>query len=459
MQEPVQVAIRSRAEAAKDPVTVLGYEERRDANNRRIKSETTKDYTVQLVNQFEAAESVARPFAYLVPPAFREAVETLQRHGLNVEELREDVELDLEVYKVDEAEKSPRRFEGHQAVALKVTPRSTARMVPAGTLVVKTAQPLGHLAVALLEPRSEDGLATWNFLDAGLKPGDDFPVARLPRPAPLYTTGAEPLPEDRGPLRPITLASGGAVGRGRGGFGFGGQARWLDGEHWLQPREGRLLRFDARTGRTQPFINVPELTKGLSRLSSLERDDVQSIASDTSFDMDPAKRGFLFDHGEDLYYATFDGSTAVRLTSQPGREQFPQFSPDGKHVAFVRNFDLYAVDIATQAERRLTTGRREDLRHGHSDWVYYEEVWNRRLAGVLVESRLEAARVHGVRRRGRAVPHGPRRRLQRDGAETLRRRIIPARASRTRRSGWGSSAAREARCSGPISRTTRPIRR
>ena len=94
--------------------------------------------------------------------------------------------------------------------------------------------------------------------------------------------------------------------------------------------------------------------------------------------MDPAKRGFLFEHDEDLYYASFDGATAVRLTSQPGLEQWPQFSPDGKHVAFVRNFDLYAVDIATQAERRLTTGGREGLRHGHSDWVYFEEVWNRR---------------------------------------------------------------------------------
>ena len=81
-------------------MTVLGYEERRDDNGRRVKTDTTKDYKVQLVNEFEAAESVARPFAYLVPATFRQAVETLQRHGLNVEELREDIELDVEAYKV-----------------------------------------------------------------------------------------------------------------------------------------------------------------------------------------------------------------------------------------------------------------------------------------------------------------------------------------------------------------------
>ncbi len=136
--------------------------------------------------------------------------------------------------------------------------------------------------------------------------------------------------------------------------------------------------FDARTGRSKPFIDVPTLAKGLSRIAALEPDDVQQIARGFQFNMDPARKGFLFEHGEDLYYATFDGTTAVRLTSQPGLEQWPAFSPDGKHVAYVRDYDLYAVDIATQKERRLTTGGREDLRHGHSDWVYFEEVWNRR---------------------------------------------------------------------------------
>jgi len=371
------VPIRSRARAAQKPVTILGYVERQD-NGRRVKTDEPKDYTLQLMNEFEAAETVSRPFAYLLPSTCGEAVATLQRHGLDVQELREDISLDLEVYKVDSIEKSPRRFEGHNVVDLKVTPRRDARLVTAGTLMVRTAQPLGALAVYLLEPRSEDGLAVWNFFDSELKQGSDFPVSRLLEGVPISVTAPEPLAENRGPVRPITFNQGGGF-RGRGGRGgFAGQPRWLDGEHWLQVREGRLMKVHAATGRSQPFVDAKALAKSLARIPSLDEETAQSIAGGMSFDMDPHKRGFLFEHGQDLYYATFDGSTAARLTSNPGREQWPQFSPDGKAVAFVRDYDLFAVDIASQTERRLTTGGRDDLRHGHADWVYYEEIFNRR---------------------------------------------------------------------------------
>jgi dipeptidyl-peptidase 4 len=374
---PDLVAIRSRAKAAQDAVTVLGFEERRE-NDRRVKTDTPKDYTVKLMNEFEAAESVTRPFAYLIPATSREAALTLLRHGLDVQELREDIELDLEVYRLDGIEHTARRQEGHQPTTLRVSPRHESRLVTAGTLLVRTSGPLGNLAVTLLEPRSEDGLATWNLFDADLKEGADFPVARLLAQVPISMAATEPLPENLGPIQPITFQQGGGF-RGRGGRGgFAGAPRWLDGEHWLQVRDGRLMKVHAATGRSQPYIDVKALAKGLARIPSIDQETAQSIAGQMFFDMDPTKKGFLFEHGQDIYYATLDGSSALRLTNAPGHEGWPQFSPDGKSVAFVRDYDLYAVDVDKGTEHRLTTGGQVDLRHGHADWVYYEEIFNRR---------------------------------------------------------------------------------
>jgi hypothetical protein len=57
---------------------------------------------------------------------------------------------------------------------------------PAGTLFVTTAQPLGRVAAALLEPESDDGLLAWNFFDRYLTRGwgsVPFPIYKLIRPA------------------------------------------------------------------------------------------------------------------------------------------------------------------------------------------------------------------------------------------------------------------------------------
>jgi dipeptidyl aminopeptidase/acylaminoacyl peptidase len=377
---PVTVAtvpIRSRPRRADKPLPVLGFVEREE-NGRKIKTDEPKEYSLLLMNEFEAAEAVTRPFAYLIPPTCTSAVLTLKRHGIDVQELREDLELDLEVYKVDTIEKSNRKFEGHNLAELKVSRRPESKLVPAGTLVVRTAQPLGTLAVTLLEPRSEDGLATWNGFDPELKTGGDFPVMRLPAPAPITTSPAQPPAETLGPPRTITFDTPGIGGGGRTRGGFAGATRWLDGAHWLAVKDGRLMKVHAPTGRVQPFFDPRALATGLARLSGLDPATTRAVAGRTSFDMDPAKRAFLFENGQDLYYATFDGAKTARLTNNRAREQFPQFSPDGKLVAFVREFDLYVVDVATQTEHRLTTGGRDDLRHGHADWVYYEEMFNRR---------------------------------------------------------------------------------
>src|SRR5207237_5831143 len=126
----------------------------------------------------------------------------------------------------------------------------------AGTVVVRTGQALGTLAICLMEPEAEDGLATWNFFDEGLKEGSDFPVMRLPRPEPLTLCRTRPLTDDRRegrpppePRRPITYETmyGGGEHPNFGGSPIGGLT-WLDdGEHYLQGRVTPLYKRDAET--------------------------------------------------------------------------------------------------------------------------------------------------------------------------------------------------------------------
>ncbi|NUN53650.1 MAG: hypothetical protein HUU06_12815, partial [Planctomycetaceae bacterium] len=70
----------------------------------------------------------------------------------------------------------PRRWE----TVLTVRREIRTATFPAEMLLVPAGQPLGNLALYLLEPESDDGFARWGFLDAQIRIGAPFPVWRLP---------------------------------------------------------------------------------------------------------------------------------------------------------------------------------------------------------------------------------------------------------------------------------------
>jgi dipeptidyl-peptidase-4 len=190
---PARVVVRTKTVAFPDKLTVLGFEEELKGG-RRVATDKPKDYKLDHIARVEPDRVVTAPFAYLVPAEHSAAVETLRRHGVRVEELREEIEPEVEVYQVTAVEQAARPFQQHRAMTVEVKRRTERRAVSAGALVVRTAQPLGGLAAYLLEPEAEDGLTTWNFFDKGLAPGKDFPVLRLPKEHPLKTRS---LPEEK----------------------------------------------------------------------------------------------------------------------------------------------------------------------------------------------------------------------------------------------------------------------
>jgi hypothetical protein len=70
----------------------------------------------------------------------------------------------------------------------------TMRLAP-GSLVVRGGQPKGILALYLLEPLSDDGLVTWNFVDSWLNSGRSYPITRVMSRIP--SAALQPLRPDR----------------------------------------------------------------------------------------------------------------------------------------------------------------------------------------------------------------------------------------------------------------------
>jgi hypothetical protein len=52
----------------------------------------------------------------------------------------------------------------------------------AGSFYVPVTQRLGVLAAYLLEPASEDGFVTWNFMDRSLRQHANSPIRRVRKP-------------------------------------------------------------------------------------------------------------------------------------------------------------------------------------------------------------------------------------------------------------------------------------
>lgn len=141
-------------------------------------------------DRFDPVLRRALPAAYLLPGDDSAAVRLLERHGVRAERLAQPRRVRAERFQIDSVVLEPRPFQGH--LESRLTGRWTAveRTVPAGAWVVPTAQPLGVLAAYLLEPRSDDGFATWSAPAPGapaarpifaevLRAGAEFPVLRV----------------------------------------------------------------------------------------------------------------------------------------------------------------------------------------------------------------------------------------------------------------------------------------
>jgi dipeptidyl-peptidase 4 len=325
-----------------------------------------------------AQGSEGGPYAYLFPASLDGLTAHLQRQGIEVHELREDIDLDVVVHRIERLTRETGDSGRRGAVRVKTQSERQSRRMEAGTILVKTGQKMEEVR-RMLGPRMRKGPRIWRLL-GWLQEGGVYPIFELDSYVPMTHGPVRSLAETRETGKPITFETvyGPENRVNFGGSPVSGLTWFEEGEHYLQARDGRLYKVHATSGRSTLFIDPNALAAGLRRLPTMREKDADSIAKRTSFSMSPDRNGLLIEYENDLYYCTRDGATAVRLTSTPQQEKYATFDPQGKFVSFVREGNLYVVDIATQTERALTTDGGGLIRNGEADWVYFEEVLNRR---------------------------------------------------------------------------------
>jgi len=192
-----QVALRSQmtttpftASILVEPLIATGDSIRYEPGLRRgfRRSNVFTAVEMPVYDRFEPTLRRGLPTAWLVPAEDTAFVARLGLHGLAIREINavggSAGTVNAERFIVDSIVRAPRPFQGHQEVRLTGRWEPTRVDLRGRHYLVIASPRQALLAAILLEPESDDGLTTWNFLDAQLRVGTAHPVMRIVGPLP-----------------------------------------------------------------------------------------------------------------------------------------------------------------------------------------------------------------------------------------------------------------------------------
>ncbi|MBP5535397.1 MAG: S9 family peptidase [Bacteroidales bacterium] len=147
-----------------------------------------------------------------------------------------------------------------------------------------------------------------------------------------------------------------------------------DGEHYCVLTRTGVEQYSYKTGEKTGVIcafNSPAKVKAkpMPPIESYEFDATESQML-LSAGYEPIYRR----SGVSDYYLYNIKDATFTLLSVSGKQRLTTFSPDGTKVAYVRDNNLYWMDLATLEEHAVTTdGKLNEIINGTTDWVYEEE--------------------------------------------------------------------------------------
>ena len=151
-----------------------------------------------------------------------------------------------------------------------------------------------------------------------------------------------------------------------------GTIRWMNDGRYYSAREEQdgktmLVRKDITTGETvETLVTSDELGFGFSDYTFSE--DEQRVMFSTETEKIYRRSSKSVFHVYDLK------SKQLQTLAKGAKVLYASFSPNGDKAAYVRDNNLYMVDLGNMRERQITKdGKWNHIINGNADWVYEEE--------------------------------------------------------------------------------------
>ncbi len=175
--------------------------------------------------------------------------------------------------------------------------------------------------------------------------------------------------------KPVTLET--LSQAARGGRGAPAPELWMpDGKSFLTRQGNRLSVYDCATRQSKTVMELDEIDAAAVAPPADEgpMDWINRRAGLGTMQLSASGKELLYTARGDIFLIHLDTGKWDQITKTPVIERDARLAPDGKTVAFRRGSDLYAVDLASRNESRLTRDGSDTLRNGGLDWVYPEEL-------------------------------------------------------------------------------------
>jgi len=121
-------------------------------------------------NRFNADITVPAPKAYVIPQAWREAIERLQINGVQFERVDADRMQAVDYYHIASVSSRPHAYEGHMFHDdVQLERRHGEVLLRAGDVMVSLDQDAARYVVETLEPLAHDSFFRWGFFNSVLE--------------------------------------------------------------------------------------------------------------------------------------------------------------------------------------------------------------------------------------------------------------------------------------------------